>query len=209
MIVVLPLQSLIHTPRNLLATSLQEKASRWVCLYLHCVQSSLLNWRVKRAGGGGNTCPSISKLGADFLWEAICQLGSGAVSIDQLHLQFSSQTTDPWSCRVTVGEYWDLWKLWDPIMDPLLFQTVWGTPCSILLSLAAGSDREPELAGKRAVGGRQAFSCSQGIVFHLGDVQCKGLLIKASPIPVPNLKLSPNGNAEPYFYCFKVKNEGG
>lgn len=115
-------------------------------------------------------------------------------------------TTDPWPCRVTVGKYWDLWKLWDPVMEPLLFQTVWGTSCNILLSLASGSDGKPELAGERAVGGRQAFSYSQGIiVFHLDDVQCKGLLIKTWPIPVPKLKLFPSGNTEPYFGCFKVE----
>lgn len=85
-----PLQILFHPPRNSPATSFQEEASQWVLLHLPRVQSSLLIGGVKRAGGRGNTCPSSSKLEADFLWEAICQLGSGAVSIDQLHLQLSS-----------------------------------------------------------------------------------------------------------------------
>lgn len=93
-------------------------------------------------------------------------------------------------------------------MEPLLFQTLFRQG-SILLSLAAGSYGKPELAGERAVGKRQAFSCSQGIVFHLDDVQCKGLLIKTRPIPIPNLNLSPSGNVEPCFGCFKVKREGG
>jgi len=61
-------------------------------------------------------------------------------------------------------------------MEPLLFQTGRGTPCSILLSLAAVGYGKPELAGERTVGERQVFSCSQGIVFHLNDVQYKGLL---------------------------------
>lgn len=62
-------------------------------------------------------------------------------------------------------------------MDPLLFQTGWGMPSSILLSLAAVSCGKPELAGERTVGERQAFCYSWGIVLHLDDVQCKGLLL--------------------------------
>lgn len=76
-----------------------------------------------------------------------------------------------------------------------------------MLPLAAVSCGKPELAGERAVGERRAFSCSQGTVFHLDDVQYKGRLLLRTP-PIPNLNLSPSGNVEPCFGYSKVKKGG-